>query len=407
MKYIHFVIIFICMLILCISPVSGIRTEAMIHYSEPAVAVQDEIFLEQGYSFKVMDMNSNSGDILIDLYLNGEKIGLVENFAKEDNPFEYVRSIVEDDDEGIEIDYLILRITPKGSVKKSDNEVYSTICIEQYIDHVEDVDDYLILDKSYTLKDDSELELADLYTLKATGMGDGKVSLELWLSGKLVKEDEVKEGDYFYYTAYSNKQAQTIFLANVRAFFKTDDSITVFLKHVSLQPNSIYAVDGDNEYSDEIGINVESPVDGGLKAGRVAIVSYYVNDSFPAVRIMVDGELVDSRRYVNPGIYKTVTDELDAGVHKATLMTIDEDDDISYYSEDFSVSVNIKENITESIIEMKNSATEGIGNEKTSGRSANLTLLSLPSTSNVSNMVSLIVTTGVFFVFLMFFKKFN
>ncbi len=395
------------MLILCISPVSGIRTEAMIHYSESAVSVEDEIFLEQGYSFKVVDMNSNSGDILIELYLNGEKVGRVANFAKKDYPFEYVRSIIEDDDEETEVDYFILRITPKGSVKKSDNEIYSIICIEQYIDHVEDVDDYIILDKSYTLKDDSELELADLYTLKATGMGDGKVSLELWLSGKLVKEDEVKEGDYFYYTAYSNKQAQTIFLANVRAFFKTDDSITVFLKHVSLQPNSIYAVDGDNEYSDEIGINVESPVDGGLKAGRVAIVSYYVNDSFPAVRIMVDGELVDSRRYVNPGIYKTVTDELDAGVHKATLMTIDEDDDISYYSEDFSVSVNIKENITESIIEMKNSATEGIGNEKTSGRSANLTLLSLPSTSNVSNMVSLIVTTGVFFVFLMFFKKFN
>lgn len=405
MKYIHFVIIFICMLILCISPVSGIRTEAMIHYSEPAVAVQDEIFLEQGYSFKVVDMNSNSGDILIDLYLNGEKIGLVENFAKEDNPFEYIRSIVEDDDEGTETDYLILRITPKGSVKKSDNEIYSTICIEQYIDHVEDVDDYIILDKSYTLKDDSELELADLYTLAATGMDDGKVSLELRLSGKLVKEDEVEEGDYFYYTAYSNKQAQTIFLANVRAFFKTDDSITVFLKHVSLQPNSISGVDGDNEYSDGIGINVESPVDGGLKAGRVAIVSYYVNDSFPAVRIMVDGELVDSRRYVNPGIYKTVTDELDAGVHKATLMTIDEDDEISYYSEEFSVSVNIKENITESIIEMTNSATGGFGNA--SDKSANLTLLSLPSTSNVSNMVSLIVTTGVFFVFIIFFKKFR
>jgi hypothetical protein len=122
---------------------------------------------------------------------------------------------------------------------------------------------------------------------------------------------------------------------------------------------------------------------------------------------MVDGEFVDSRRYVNPGIYKTVTDELDAGVHKATLMTIDEDDEISYYSEDFSVSVNIKENITESIIKMKNSATEGIGNEKTSGRSANLTMPSLPSTSNISNIVSLFVTVGVFVVFVIFFNKFK
>ncbi|MDY0386365.1 MAG: hypothetical protein RBT65_04385 [Methanolobus sp.] len=407
MKYIHFVIIFICMLILCISPVSGIRTEAIIHYSEPAVTVEDEISLEQGYSFKVVDMNSNSGDILIELYLNGEEVKQIENLAKEDYPFEYIRSIVEDDDGETETDYLILRITPEGSVKKSDNEVYSNICIQQYIDPVEDVDDYLILDKSYTLKDDSELELAGLYTLKATDIDDGKVSLELRLNGKLVKEDEVEEGEYFYYTFYSNKQVQTIFLANVKAFFETDDSMTVFLKHVSLQPKSIFAVDDDNGYMDGIDINVESPVDGGLKAGRVAIVNYYVNDSFPAVRIMVDGEFVDSRRYVNPGIYKTVTDELDAGVHKATLMTIDEDDEISYYSEDFSVSVNIKENITESIIKMKNSATEGIGNEKTSGRSANLTMPSLPSTSNISNIVSLFVTVGVFVVFVIFFNKFK
>ncbi|WP_342306113.1 hypothetical protein [Methanolobus sp. ZRKC5] len=409
MKYIHFVIIFICMLILCISPVSGIRTEAMIHYSEPAVSVQDEIFLEQGYSFKVVDMNSKSGAILVELYLNGEEVKLDENFAKEDNPFEYVRSIVEDedDDEETEVDYLILRITPEGSVKKSDDEIYSTIYIEQYIDPVEDVDDYLILDKSYTLKDDSELELAGFYTLTATGVDDGEVSLELRLSGKLVKEDEVEEGDYFYYTAYSDKQPRTIFLANVKAFFETDDSITVFLKHVSLQQNSISGADGDDKYSDGIDINVESPVDGGLKAGRVAIVSYYVDDSFPEVRIMVDGELVDSRRYVNPGIYRTVTEELDAGVHKATLMTIGEDDDISYYSEEFSVSVNIKENITESIIEMANSATEGFGNGTASDKSANFSLPSLPSTSNVSNMVSLIVTAGVFVVFLMFFKKFR
>ncbi len=396
------------MLILCISPVSGIRSEAMIHYSEPAVSVEDEIFLEQGYSFKVADMNSKSGDILIELYLDGEEIELDDNFAKEDNPLEYVRSIVEDadDDEVKEVDYLILRITPEGSVKKSDDGIYSTIYIEQYIDPVEDVDDYLILDKSYSLNDDSELELAGLYTLTSTGVDDGEVSLELRLSGKLVKEDEVEEGDYFYYTVYSSKQPRTIFLANVKAFFETDDSITVFLKHVSLQQNSISGTDSDDEYSDGVDINVESPVDGGLKAGRVAIVNYYVDESFPEVRIMVDGELVDSRRYVNPGIYKTVTDELDSGVHKATLMAIGEDDDISYYSEEFSVSVNIKENITESIIEMANSATEGLGNDDGSDNSTVFSLPSLPSNSSISSMLSLIVTAGVFVVFLMFFNKF-
>ncbi|WMW22060.1 hypothetical protein RE476_11900 [Methanolobus mangrovi] len=409
MKYIHFVIIFICLLVLCISPVSGIRTEAMIHYSEPAVSLQDEIFLEQGYSFKVVDMNSKSGDILIELYLNGEEIELDDNFAKEDNPVEYVRSVVEDeDDEEVEVEYFILRITPKGSVKESDDVLYSTIYIEQYIDPVEDVDDYLILDKSYTLKEDSELELSALYTLEATGVDDGEVSLELSLNGKVLKEDEVEEGEYFYYTVYSDEQPRTIFLANVKAFFETDDSITVFLKHVSLKQNSIS--DDGKDLPDGIDINVESPVDGGLKAGRIAIISYYLDESFPEVRIMVDGELVDSRKDVSSGMYKAVTDELSAGIHKATLMVIDDADDIAYYSEEFSVSVNIKDNITESIIDIASSATESLGknnSSSSSGNSTDLSLPSLPSSSNVSSVLSLIVTTGVFVVFFMFFKKFR
>ena len=409
MKYIHFVIIFVCLLVLCISPVSGVRTEAMIHYSEPAVNVQDEIFLEQGYSFKVVDMNSKSGDILIELYLNGEKVDLDDNFAKEEDPVEYVRSVVEDeDDEEAEVEYFILRITPKGSVKESDGVLYSTIYIEQYIDPVEEVDDYLILDKSYTLKEDSELELSALYTLEAIGVDDGEVSLQLSLNGKLLKEDEVEEGKYFYYTVYSDEQPRTIFLANVKAFFETDDSITVFLKHVSLQQNSIS--DDDEDLPDGIDINVESPVDGGLKAGRIAIISYYIDESFPEVRIMVDGELVDSRKDVSSGMYKAVTDELGPGIHKATLMVIDDADDISYYSEEFSVSVNIKDNITESIIEIANSATESLGKNNSSSSSDNstdLSLPSLPSSSNISSMLSLIVTTGVFVVFFMFFKKFR
>ena len=154
MKYIHFVIISVCILLLCVSPASGVRTKAMIHYSEPQVAVQDEIFLEQGYSFKVLDMNSKSGDVWIELYLNGEEVELDDNFAKEDQPLEYIRSIVEDedDDEDEEIDYFILKITTEGDVDEEDGVVYSTLYIEQYMDPVEDVENYLLLDKSYSLK---------------------------------------------------------------------------------------------------------------------------------------------------------------------------------------------------------------------------------------------------------------
>ncbi len=409
MKYIHFVIICICLLSAFSSPAAGVRTNAMIHYSEIDVMVGDEVFLEQGYSFKVLDMNSNNGDIWIELYLNGEKIDLDDDFAKEDDPLEYVRSVTEDEDDedDKEIDYFILRITPEDDdVTVSDDTVYSTIYIEQYIDPVEDVDDYLILDKSYSMKSDSELELADLYTLEVKDIDDDEVSLELRLNGELLKEDEVKEGEYFYYTVCKSTEPQTIFLANVEAFFETDDDITVFLDHLSLQQNSI---SHGSDTPEGIGIRVESPVGGGLKAGRLAIITYYLDDSFSESRILVDGELLDTRKEVSSGTYKAVTDELDAGIHKVTLVTIDEEDDISHYSEEFSVSVNIKDNITESIAELASSAAEGLGKEKdnsSSGASSDLSLPSVPSESNISSAISLIVTAGVFIIFFGFFKKF-
>ncbi|WP_406656433.1 hypothetical protein V7O62_11300 [Methanolobus sp. ZRKC2] len=404
MKYIHFVIICICVVFLCVSPVAGLETKTMIHYSEPDVSVRDEIFLEQGYSLRVLDMNSKSGDVWISLYLNGEEIELDDNFAKEDDSLEYIRSVIvdEDEDDETEIDYFILRITPEGSVKNSDGKLYSTIYIEQYLDPVEDVDDYLILDKSYSLKKGDELELAGLYTIEATDVDDDELSLELRLNGKLLKEDKVEEGEYFHYSVYSDTGPQTIFLANVKGFFETDEGITVFLNHVLLQQDT---VSGNTGVPESIDIDVESPVDGGLKAGRVAIINYYLDESYSEVRILIDGEVMDSRNQVSPGTYKAVTGELDAGIHKATLMTIDDDDDASYYSEEFSVSVNIKDNITESIVEFASSAAEGFEKDNSSTNvSSKLPVPSLPS--DVSNALSLIVTIGVFIIFIWFFRKF-
>nr|WP_321496551.1 hypothetical protein [uncultured Methanolobus sp.] len=429
MKYIHFVIIFVCLFLLCVSPASAVRTKTMIHYSEPQVAVLDEIFLEQGYSFKVLDMNSKSGDIWIELYLNGEEVELDDNFAKENEPLEYIRSVVEDedDDEEEEVDYFILRITPEGDVDKEDGVVYSTIYVEQYMDPVEDVEDYLLLDKTYSLKMDDELDLSGLYTLEATDVDDDEVTLELRLDGKLLKEDDVEDDEYFYYTVYSDGNPETLFLANVKAFFETDDEVTVFLNHVSLKQSKVPSSD---ELPSGLDIDVYSPVDGGLKAGRIAIVSYSLNESFSEVRILVDGEILDSRYYVSPGVYKAITDEMAAGIHKATLITINEDDESSSYSEDFSVSVNIKDNITESIVEFANTAATEISKtynmtsntsrsddsakdsssdtEKTSeSQESGTSLSSWFSSAGLSNAVSLIVTAGVFLLFFTFFNKFR
>jgi len=429
MKYIHFVIISVCILLLCVSPASGVRTKTMIHYSEPQVTVQDEIFLEQGYSFKVLDMNSKSGDIWIELYLDGEEVELDDNFAKKDEPLEYIRSVVEDEDEEEEeeVDYFILRITPEGDVDEDDGVVYSTIYVEQYMDPVEDVENYLLLDKSYSLTMDSELELSGLYTLETTDVDDDEVTLELRIDGKLLKEDEVEADDYFYYTVYSDGNPETLFLANVKAFFESGDEVSVFINHVSLKQSQVSSSD---ELPDGLDINVSSPVDGGLKAGRIAIVSYSLNESFSEVRILVDGEVLDSRYNVSPGVYKAVSGEMDAGIHKATLLTINEDNESSYYSEEFSVSVNIKDNITESIVEIANTAAAEISKtynvtsntsksddsikdsssdagEPSESQESGLSPASWTSSTGMSNAVSLIITAGVFLLFFTFFNKFR
>jgi hypothetical protein len=401
-----------------VSPASGVTTKTLIHYSEPQVTVQDEIFLEQGYSFKVLDMNSKSGDIWIELYLNGEEVELDDNFAREDEPLEYIRSVVEDeDDDEEEVDYFILRITTDGDVDKEDGVVYSTIYVEQYMDPVEDIEDYLLLDKSYSLKTDSEMELSGIYTLEATDVDDDEVTLELRLDGKLLKEDEVEADDYFYYTVYSDGNPETLFLANVKAFFESGDEVTVFINHVSLKQS--HSISSD-ELPDGLDIDVSSPVDGGLKAGRIAIVSYSLDESFSEVRILVDGEVLDSRHNVSSGVYKAVTDEMDAGIHKATLITINEDDESSYYSEEFSVSVNIKDNITESIAKIANTAATEISNtynlttnssadteESSQSQDSDVSISSWTSSTGVSNAVSLIVTAGVFLLFFKFFNKFR
>ncbi|MEZ5334670.1 MAG: hypothetical protein R2741_05240 [Methanolobus sp.] len=410
MKYIHFVIVLICLLAVGIYPASALETEAMIHYSEPAVNAGDEITLEQGYSMKISDLNSKSGDVMLKLYLNGEEVDLDDNFASDDDPMEYVRTVTDDDDD--EMEYLVLRVTPKGTVKESGGDYYSTIYIEQYLDPVENIDDYLILDESYSFESDRGLELADIYEIEVTGTEDNKLLMELILNDDVVVMDEVGEDEYFYYTTYKGNQPNAVLLARVKAYIEGDDSITVFLDQVSVKQISKSRDDGD--VPDDIDIEVASPVAGGLKAGRVAIITYDLDEAFTEVRILVDGEFLDSRNDVSKGSYKAVTDELDAGIHTVMLIMID-GEAFSYYSEDFSVSVNIKDNISGSISEMADSAVDSIsGKANVSVNTTENSSDDVPeesgsekSGSGFSNVVSLLVTAGVFVVFFVFYNKFR
>ncbi|MBN2110098.1 MAG: hypothetical protein JW705_03290 [Methanosarcinaceae archaeon] len=396
------------MIFLLISPALGLKTKEMVHYSEPVVRVNDELFLEQGYSVRVLDMNSNNGEIRIGLYLNGEEVELDDDLAAEDKELEYVRTVVENEgnDDETEIDHRILRITPEGSVKTQDGaEPYSTIRIEQYLDPVEDAGDYLILDKRYSLKAGSKLELAGLYTLEAKDVDDEEVSLELRYDGRLLKDEEVEEGDLFYYSVYSDTGPQTVFLANVKGFFETDEAIMVFLDEVFLQQETVSV---NTDVPENIDMYIVSPSGGELKAGSIAIIDYCLDGAYSEVRVLVDGEVLDTRYDVSPGTYKAVTGELVAGTHETTLMLFDDYASVSYYSEEFTVLVDIKDNITGSIAELAGSAVGSLENINSSNSSVNIpSKMSAPSLpSGISDIFSLIVTAGIFMVFAWFFKKF-
>jgi len=76
MRYIHFVLVGLCIVLSAfVSPAYGTEANAMIHYSETFVEIQDELALEQGYSIKVLDISPTNGNSWIELYLNGSQIG--------------------------------------------------------------------------------------------------------------------------------------------------------------------------------------------------------------------------------------------------------------------------------------------------------------------------------------------
>lgn len=52
----------------------SIEEKAMIYYSKETLKAGDSAHLEQGYSFKLMDANERSGDILVQIYYNDKEI---------------------------------------------------------------------------------------------------------------------------------------------------------------------------------------------------------------------------------------------------------------------------------------------------------------------------------------------
>lgn len=238
MGYIRFV--FICaivMMFLLSSPVHCATEEekALIYYSEDTLNAGDIVNLEQGYSFKLVDANEDSGDILVKVYHNGEEIDVGDAFGDEDNPFEYIVTIKEvdgDDEEEKETDYVVIRITPVDFDEKDDS-MYVEMKIEQFLDPEQDDEDFLTLDSSMSVKVGETLSLDGGYALDASDMEDDSVVLELSKDGNSLKKEELEIGDIFSYSKTVDDSTRTIFIGRVNKFFESSTGSTVILKDVT------------------------------------------------------------------------------------------------------------------------------------------------------------------------------
>ena len=330
MRYIHFVLVSLCIVLSAfVSPAYGAEINAMIHHSETFVEIQDELALEQGYSVKVMDINSENGDSWLELYLNGNKIDTDAYFAKENAPFEYIKTVTDEDDE--ENDYLIIRITPIEVIEET---LSVELKFEQFLDPEFEVAEYLILDKSRSIKLGTPLELEEEYTLEASGMEDTSVTLTLSKNGYPVKEEEVEKGDMFTYSKKVNGKVITIFIAKFNDFFVSKDSEMVLLEQVSQRADVVVESD--------VIVTVEGADSAKIRDGDIAIIRYTLeNEDISEVKVLLDGTQIDHRSGITTDTYSIPTETLNAGIHEVVLTTVANGGTMSTHTKAFTVEASI------------------------------------------------------------------
>ena len=331
MRYIHFVLVGLCIVLSAfVSPAYGTEANAMIHYSETFVEIQDELALEQGYSIKVMDINSENGDSWIELYLNGNRIDTDAYFAKQSAPFEYIKTVTDEDDE--EIEYLIIRIKP---IEVIEEPLSTELKVEQFLDPEFDAAEYLILDKTRSIRIGTPLELEEEHTLEASGLEDTSVTLTLSKNGYPIKEEEVEKGDMFTYSKTVDGKVITIFIAKFDDFFVGTDSEVIFLEQVSQRANIVIESDAT--------ITIEGADSAKIRAGDIAIISYTIeNEDISEVKVLLDGKQIDHRSGISTGTtYSTVNKTSNAGIHEVVLTTVASDGTMSTHTKTFTVEASI------------------------------------------------------------------
>ena len=330
MKYIHFVLVGFCIVLSAfVIPAYGAEVNAMIHYSEKFANPQSELSLEQGYSIKVIDVNPTNGNSMLELYLNGEKVNSDMQFAKENDPFEYIKTVTDDDDK--ETDYLTIRITPIEITEEPISVKYKT---EQFLDSQLNAAEYLILDDRMSVKVGTPLELEEDYTIEASDLTDTSVTIGLNKNGYLIKEQELEKGDMFTYTKTVDGKVITIFIAKLDQFFVGTDSEVVFLEQVSQRADIIV--------ENGAAITVEGADSAKIRDGDIAIIRYTLeNEDISEVKILLDGEQIDSRNGIGTGTYSTITGNLDTGIHEIVINAVAEDGTRSTHTKMFTVESSI------------------------------------------------------------------
>jgi hypothetical protein len=291
---------------------AAVDEEAPVLYYETEVSIGDVFELQQDYSMEIVDINSNDGDLWIRVSLDGDEVD--NGFCREDDPYEYILEIEDEDDEDETEEYRIVRVSfiEKDEV---DDETISEILIEQFLDPERSDSDFLMVGKGASVKENEEKELENGYVITSDDVDDDAATLILEKDGNILKQEEdLEEGDIFSYTVVDDGKINTIFMAYVKTLFEGTDSNTLILENVALR---------EDEGIDS-GLSLDISVDD-ISAGDEAIISYTLDEYVSRAEVFLDGELIDRRNEVDAGTYRAVTDELDAGTYEVTVSTVTED----------------------------------------------------------------------------------
>ncbi|WP_406659945.1 hypothetical protein V7O66_08840 [Methanolobus sp. ZRKC3] len=367
MRYINFVILCICLFTFFLLPASAVEISTMIHHSEQEVKLDETVYLEQGYFFEVRDINSNSGDLWLEVYHDGKKLDS-DSFARVESPLKYIKTVENSEDE--EKEYLVIRITSLGDVDGSGRDMTSRIKIEQFDDGSIEEDAYLFFDSSLTLEVGASRSLGGGYALEVSYMEDDEfVVLKLLKGNKVLKEEELEEGEYFYYTVDVDGRPETQFLAKLDSFFISSDMEMVFLDQVSLKKDVSLDSDGMDGITAENGTSLVIVSSNGdmLLEGDVAIIRYIISESFSSIKVLADGEIIDSRSNVNAGIYSTASGKLSTGVHEFSLLGISDGVEKTLVSEKITIEASMVDSLSSSAKGFVESAGNALDTNKDSG----------------------------------------